>query len=102
VLSSRRRHTRSTRDWSSDVCSSDLFQDSTHDGHSVEKHGHEENHDEPEGAEVSLQETLLLRLPGGRDLEALDLNPRGELVELLEIGRASCRKGGRDGGGESV
>src|SRR5207247_7273249 len=23
--SSRRRHTRSTRDWSSDVCSSDLF-----------------------------------------------------------------------------
>src|SRR5207247_3473536 len=25
VFSSRRRHTRSTRDWSSDVCSSDLF-----------------------------------------------------------------------------
>src|SRR5207247_7790201 len=25
VLSSRRRHTRSTRDWSSDVCSSDLL-----------------------------------------------------------------------------
>src|SRR5207247_6820953 len=24
VISSRRRHTRSTRDWSSDVCSSDL------------------------------------------------------------------------------
>src|SRR5438105_13033049 len=24
-FSSRRRHTRSTRDWSSDVCSSDLF-----------------------------------------------------------------------------
>src|SRR6266536_6192433 len=27
-LSSRRRHTRSTRDWSSDVCSSDLTADS--------------------------------------------------------------------------
>src|SRR5207247_7936701 len=26
VFSSRRRHTRSTRDWSSDVCSSDLFE----------------------------------------------------------------------------
>src|SRR5690606_11354696 len=26
-LSSRRRHTRFSRDWSSDVCSSDLFQD---------------------------------------------------------------------------
>src|SRR6266849_8026779 len=25
LFSSRRRHTRSTRDWSSDVCSSDLF-----------------------------------------------------------------------------
>src|SRR5207247_5073975 len=25
LRSSRRRHTRSTRDWSSDVCSSDLF-----------------------------------------------------------------------------
>src|SRR5438105_13454305 len=25
-FSSRRRHTRSTRDWSSDVCSSELFQ----------------------------------------------------------------------------
>src|SRR5712664_2030035 len=27
VVSSRRRHTRSDRDWSSDVCSSDLFRD---------------------------------------------------------------------------
>src|SRR5207247_3056265 len=26
-VSSRRRHTRSTRDWSSDVCSSDLVQE---------------------------------------------------------------------------
>src|SRR5207247_5617942 len=26
-FSSRRRHTRSTRDWSSDVCSSDLYAD---------------------------------------------------------------------------
>src|SRR5207247_7949735 len=28
-FSSRRRHTRSTRDWSSDVCSSDLFSSRT-------------------------------------------------------------------------
>src|SRR5438105_649163 len=28
-FSSRRRHTRSTRDWSSDVCSSDLFSNGT-------------------------------------------------------------------------
>src|SRR5699024_11886730 len=29
-LSSRRRHTRSKRDWSSDVCSSDLIRSRTH------------------------------------------------------------------------
>src|SRR5690349_23039601 len=29
-FSSRRRHTRSLRDWSSDVCSSDLFFDAIH------------------------------------------------------------------------
>src|SRR3989440_3622467 len=38
-FSSRRRHTRSDRDWSSDVCSSDLFQEflqvSSHDTLSV-------------------------------------------------------------------
>src|SRR5699024_2040513 len=30
LLSSRRRHTRSKRDWSSDVCSSDLHRDFDH------------------------------------------------------------------------
>src|SRR2546429_1154038 len=29
-FSSRRRHTRCSRDWSSDVCSSDLFRSETH------------------------------------------------------------------------
>src|SRR5699024_11904289 len=29
-FSSRRRHTSSKRDWSSDVCSSDLFEDHNH------------------------------------------------------------------------
>src|SRR5699024_12073327 len=31
-FSSRRRHTRSKRDWSSDVCSSDLFKSGNPDG----------------------------------------------------------------------
>src|SRR2546429_5182775 len=31
-FSSRRRHTRCSRDWSSDVCSSDLFLGQRHDG----------------------------------------------------------------------
>src|SRR5207249_6889260 len=34
-FSSRRRHTRSKRDWSSDVCSSDLFQCSMFNCHFV-------------------------------------------------------------------
>src|SRR5699024_11802631 len=37
-FSSRRRHTRSKRDWSSDVCSSDLLVDNTtnpHDHHGI-------------------------------------------------------------------
>src|SRR5207249_9404369 len=35
-FSSRRRHTRSKRDWSSDVCSSDLFlRDSAHSVHTA-------------------------------------------------------------------
>src|SRR5207247_5336693 len=32
LFSSRRRHTRSTRDWSSDVCSSDLYAGMFHVG----------------------------------------------------------------------
>src|SRR2546422_3323155 len=31
-FSSRRRHTRCSRDWSSDVCSSDLSERTTHEG----------------------------------------------------------------------
>src|SRR5699024_11364662 len=34
-FSSRRRHTRSKRDWSSDVCSSDLFTGSTETGRKI-------------------------------------------------------------------
>src|SRR5438105_12231120 len=83
-FSSRRRHTRSTRDWSSDVCSSDLI--------------------------VSLIATLcfalsrLLRSPlggllilfiwfcamGGAQFIPLYLRP--DYAQNVEIGRASCRK----------
>src|SRR5699024_11961882 len=34
-FSSRRRHTRSKRDWSSDVCSSDLFRQRRHEAQHV-------------------------------------------------------------------
>src|SRR6267378_876063 len=42
-FSSRRRHTRSLRDWSSDVCSSDLAGDRVRDKH------HDHGQDDPGG-----------------------------------------------------
>src|SRR5690606_40966854 len=79
-FSSRRRHTRFSRDWSSDVCSSDLARAFHRSG-------------EPE--EVALGKTAR----GGDPLEA---GPsRGQRARLVdeervdvpqEIGRASCRE----------
>src|SRR5207245_6317369 len=61
-FSSRRRHTRCYRDWSSDVCSSDLYH--------------------PQYARNTLQ---LNR--GGRRFSEI-----GYLAGVFEIGRASCRE----------
>src|SRR5436305_13602657 len=66
-FSSRRRHTRCGRDWSSDVCSSDLG-----------LHARAEGDDEP--AEQHQQRTLD---PHAR---------RGTHERDAEIGRASCRE----------
>src|SRR5207249_8550922 len=68
-FSSRRRHTRSKRDWSSDVCSSDL----------VSK--------EPPPAPARPHP----RPPGGPGVRACFQSLRRGGVEL-EIGRASCRE----------
>src|SRR2546428_9335144 len=73
VFSSRRRHTSSDRDWSSDVCSSDL-------------HRRQERDDEDQRGE-SLRRSVQheLRVQGiGRE------GGRGENRE--KIGRASCRE----------
>src|SRR5699024_11256904 len=85
-FSSRRRHTRSKRDWSSDVCSSDLH-----------RTGHAEA--DQVGAMAQIAQLLLrTRLPdavghrGQPVAEAL----MGALVGVegaaAEIGRASCRE----------
>src|SRR2546422_2258499 len=83
-FSSRRRHTRCSRDWSSDVCSSDLEVDGAARAHQL----------------------LVLRI-GSRELELLGGALPQRLVlgrrvgegrqavrvgRVLQIGRASCRK----------
>src|SRR5206468_8291042 len=94
-FSSRRRHTRSDRDWSSDVCSSDLRRGATSLrwlrallDHGVEVHGQ------------------VVVCPGINDGDVLDDTLAGvldlypELTSLaVEIGRASCRERGELWGG---
>src|SRR5207245_7317069 len=96
--SSRRRHTRCYRDWSSDVCSSDLVHIMVaHDQllAAVQLSGN---------GEVSLAEAEVAQVPD-RILLANDAIPaahklgvvfldRGEWTK--EIGRASCRERGFD------
>src|SRR5690606_41009146 len=94
-FSSRRRHTRFSRDWSSDVCSSDLragCRSTT-----------------LRGLERCLEpfEPALQQRPRAAEVEAHEAGPaeRGavgetEAVRLEpEIGRASCRERGESAGG---
>src|SRR5438874_10375282 len=93
-FSSRRRHTRSLRDWSSDVCSSDLRQ-------RLEREG-----------QLPLDEALritsaiasALDFAHGRGVIHRDIKPENIMlhqgepmvadfgIALAEIGRASCRE----------
>src|SRR5207245_4051476 len=72
-FSSRRRHTRCYRDWSSDVCSSDLLE--VH----VARAGRHRN---------------FVRVPGSDELlhELDDLRDVLAHLRLEQIGRASCRE----------
>src|SRR5437870_13695047 len=82
-FSSRRRHTRWPRDWSSDVCSSDL--DERRDG---------------EDARVKVELQDLEDLDGQRHVVRRGEEDRDRHVaerddEGVEIGRASCRERGK-------
>src|SRR5207247_6526487 len=92
-FSSRRRHTSSTRDWSSDVCSSDLLRDEGHDevGFTIVASGpngaspHHET-----GARVVVEgDTVVLDFGGARGGYRSDIT---RTVHVGEIGRASCRE----------
>src|SRR5690606_39595784 len=82
-FSSRRRHTRFSRDWSSDVCSSDLGRRCAADdgGHLAQRHrpGDEPVEVEDAGGDHVGGPAVGMRIePGGFDAQ--------------QIGRASCRE----------
>src|SRR5690348_17896618 len=85
-FSSRRRHTRWTGDWSSDVCSSDLVKAAA--GKLVIR---EVDSDEPvlAGLEISGPDMEPLTLFINRDNGLID---RSRYQAAEEIGRASCRE----------
>src|SRR5699024_11644958 len=93
--SSRRRHTRSKRDWSSDVCSSDLepFQDA--DGVTV---GTVVRADGPGGGRLVVVLDARLPATGLTCRVVLEDGTVRDLAHWMpgyseEIGRASCRAG---------
>src|SRR5690606_39381294 len=79
-FSSRRRHTRFSRDWSSDVCSSDLLELR----HDLVQRG-VADHDQ--GRVARLHPALV----EGEQVVAVERRDRG-LGAAAEIGRASCRE----------
>src|SRR5699024_12148480 len=93
---SRRRHTRSKRDWSSDVCSSDLLRDYktnetmllTEDqfmdyaAKLLKDNGRDEKPQQLQHARYLIEEYYATH----------EVTPMEEAVEI-QIGRASCREG---------
>src|SRR5699024_12026131 len=97
-FSSRRRHTRSKRDWSSDVCSSDLTYrtESYQTGSRKPTVAYGDTLDGDLSRRDFTVNAMALRLP---DLVFVD--PFGGLADL-EIGRASCREGVGGVGGQGA
>src|SRR5699024_11717934 len=78
-FSSRRRHTRSKRDWSSDVCSSDLLYDFIRDYKLTGR---------SRRVRVKIGSMMI-----GSTLGELHLR-ENHSANIIEIGRASCRERG--------
>src|SRR5690606_39727049 len=95
-FSSRRRHTRFSRDWSSDVCSSDLDLDLIGVGAFSPLEGFMTETDYKSVVEhMRLANGLVWSIP-------ITLAVQPEQAAALsrgEIGRASCRERGEGGGG---
>src|SRR5699024_11873058 len=98
-LSGRRRHTRSKRDWSSDVCSSDLVKIWIEDEYVRAVRGGIGEAKTGGNYVASLKSQVKAHDEGYSQVLWLDGVERKYIEE--EIGRASCREGGelRAGGG---
>src|SRR5205809_3802169 len=84
-FSSRRRHTRCSRDWSSDVCSSDL------DDFTIIRY--ESLRESPADSFRLLLGVLGETTPDMLTFQAaLDFSQFDNMQKLEEIGRASCRE----------
>src|SRR5690606_40627900 len=99
------RHTRFSRDWSSDVCSSDLERDRTgeqpDEGVQGQQLGPGRVGDDRIDLLLAEQGGRLAERPGG---DGLQTRPEGAalpglLTPCREIGRASCRERVEDWGG---
>src|SRR5699024_12540108 len=104
-FSSRRRHTRSKRDWSSDVCSSDLDVGRGGHGRGGLRRGDRGRHDrDPLGGcgqgpgEEAGEARGRRRGRGSRPVGEAERG-EGREAERVEIGRASWRGRGADGAG---
>src|SRR5690606_40665618 len=94
-FSSRRRHTRFSRDWSSDVCSSDLLKHRL--GHGVLKRlvawgerGFRRNLGQLEAVQRRKHQGLMRKLAATPSAKQFDLDAETD----WQIGRASCRERG--------
>src|SRR5690606_39537801 len=89
-FSSRRRHTRFSRDWSSDVCSSDLSQGVADDYRTLYRKSQEQIIDLQAQLEEANARIAALQNAGP------NAATRQQLQELMaerdQIGRASCRE----------
>src|SRR5207253_6117147 len=101
-FSSRRRHTRWPRDWSSDVCSSDLVAEMQHLGLAEADPAHD-----LDGWDQAVKIVILANVLMGRNLRPADVE-RTPVAAVdpswlrQQIGRASCRERVESGEGVAV
>src|SRR5207253_7443287 len=99
--SSRRRHTRWPRDWSSDVCSSDLCAAEASDGFFAAVAPGDEFGEERivvvGNSPAFIDAVVETNAGAAGNLARQDFSRRWE--EIVEIGRASCRERGEIAGG---